>query len=127
MSLDWLSKAITCSGTVVCASIDPLDQLLPVQHQLTFRAMLLLNAWQAHHCDGRQLSYEIFDRWEHFEATLPDKSLTEVELRKLASEFGEFIFIPPRAVGNSIEIPDRALDWTLEEFDAPPKVDDNSI
>lgn len=110
MSLDWISNPISCQERIVCAAIDPNHVLLSLRTQIAFRAALLYNAWEAHACDGRQMSLDDIERMVDFEAKFTDTSLNEDSFRQLLEDFGDFI---PRFLAIApVDVPQRALDWT---------------
>ena len=110
MSLDWISNPICCHGKIVCAAINPIHVLLSLRTQIAFRAALLYNAWEAHACDGRQMSRDDIERMEDFEAKFTDTSLNEDSFRQLLEDFGDFL---PRYLSTApVDVPQRALDWT---------------
>ena len=110
MTRDWISEPIICDGEIVCSAIGLNDPLLPLKGRLVFRAVLLFNAWQAHACDGRQMSIEDCNRMERFEKGFFE-SQSEESLQKLLDDFGEFI---PSSLAFGT-VPKRALDWTLAD------------
>ena len=112
MSLDWIVNPIFCDGAVVCAAVNSNEPLLPLRGRLAFRAILLFNAWQAHACDGRQMSYDDFDRMEDFEAAFSNTSQNETAIHGVVDEFGDFI--PAFLAKSPVEVPKRALVWTQQ-------------
>lgn len=85
--------------------------------QIAFRAALLYNAWQAHACDGRQMSLEDIERMEVFKARFTDTSLNEDSFRQLLEDFGDFI--PKFLAIAPVDVPQRALDWTSTDANNP--------
>lgn len=117
MSLDWISNPISCRGKIVCAAINPIHVLLSLRTQIAFRAALLYNAWEAHACDGRQMSLDDIERMEAFEAKFTDTSLNEDSFRQLLEDFGDFL---PRYLSTApVDVPQRAFDWTRTDANNP--------
>lgn len=117
MSLDWISNPISCEGRIASTAINPNKPLLQLRSEITFRASLLYNAWQAYACDGRQMSYDDFDRMEDFETRFTDTSLNEHSFRRLVEDFGDFI--PAFLSQGPVDVPERALKWTQQDANNP--------
>lgn len=117
MSLNWIFNPILCDGEMVSVAISPREPLLPLREQIGFKASLLYNVWQAHACDGRQMSVDDFDHMENFEARFSDASLDENAMFKLVDEFGDFI--PEYLANGPVDVPQRALIWTQQDANKP--------
>ncbi|MDB2687403.1 hypothetical protein N9Y42_09350 [Mariniblastus sp.] len=115
MNQTWLTNTITCDNVVLCDALDTSTPLLPLRAEIEFRALLLFNAWTAHCCDGRQMSFDAVEQMEVFESLFSDESQSENNLRATISEFGSFI--PEYLCETTVRIPRRALYWTNQPPD----------
>lgn len=113
MSLEWISHPISCQGLIASNAIRPNELLLPLRTEIAFRAYVLYHAWQAHACDGRQMSQDDFDRMEDFKTRFDDASLNEDSFRHLLEDFGNFI--PRFLTQRPVDVPERALHRTRRD------------
>ena len=114
MIIRWLANTIVCDGTVICYPVASAE-FLPLKSEIAFRAKLLFNAWQAHACDGRQMSPDDLNQMEHFDELFADDSHSESSLADAISAFGRFI--PAFLLETTLDVPTRALQWSQSPID----------
>ncbi|MGL6074361.1 MAG: hypothetical protein ACRC8S_09390 [Fimbriiglobus sp.] len=113
MSDDWLRYPIYFQRKIVSHALRTDQPLVQQRAEIAFRAMLLFNVWQAYACDGRQMSINNLDKMEDFEARFSDLSLSEQSLGMLIYDYGDFI--PAFLTNPKLDIPERALSWTVPD------------
>ncbi len=107
MSQAWSHKSIVCEGKLISPGLGVSSQLLPHLDEIDYRMRLVMKSIEMIACEGRQLSYEDFDRMEHYETEICRNNLEEAALQDLVFNFERDFF--HHLQGEEIEIDPRAL------------------